>query len=83
MGVQLPGAWQNAIPGTPSGAPQLAQGVGSALQQTAGVVAYPMQQFQVSPQVSNKQICGKQFIVNGQGKLDITPPILHTILCKL
>ena len=51
MGVQIPGAWQ----GVPTqaqipAAQQIAQGVGSALPQT-GVVAYPMQQFQVSPQV--------------------------------
>lgn len=53
MGVQIPGAWQ----GVPTqaqipAAQQIAQGVGSALPQAAGVVAYPMQQFQVSPQVS-------------------------------
>lgn len=52
MGVQIPGAWQ----GVPTqaqipAAQQIAQGVGSALPQAAGVVAYPMQQFQVSPQV--------------------------------
>lgn len=49
MGVQIPGAWQ----GVPAQA-QLpaAQGVGSGLPQAAGVVAYPMQQFQVSPQVN-------------------------------
>lgn len=51
MGMQLPGAWpgvptQAQIPAT---AQQLAQaGVGGALPQAAGVVAYPMQQFQVS-----------------------------------
>ncbi|XP_055922750.1 cytotoxic granule associated RNA binding protein TIA1-like, partial [Eupeodes corollae] len=55
MGVQIPGAWQSVppqaqIPGAT--APQIAQGVGSALPQATGVVAYPMQQFQVSPQVS-------------------------------
>ncbi|KXJ84041.1 hypothetical protein RP20_CCG022894, partial [Aedes albopictus] len=49
MGMQLPGAWpgvptQAQIPAT---AQQLAQaGVGGALPQAAGVVAYPMQQFQ-------------------------------------
>ena len=53
MGVQIPGAWQSVsaqgqIPGS---AQQIAQGVGSALPQATGVVAYPMQQFQVSPQV--------------------------------
>lgn len=52
MGMQLPGTWQGVpaqaqIPATQ----QLTQGVGGALPQTAGVVAYPMQQFQVSPQV--------------------------------
>lgn len=54
MGVQIPGAWQ----GVPTqaqipAAQQIAQGVGSALPQAAGVVAYPMQQFQVSPQVQS------------------------------
>lgn len=53
MGMQIPGAWQGVptqgqIPAT---AQQIAQGVGGALPQSAGVVAYPMQQFQVSPQV--------------------------------
>lgn len=52
MGVQIPGTWQNPIPGTASAAPQIAQSVGGALPQGAGVVAYPMQQFQVSSQVS-------------------------------
>lgn len=52
MGVQIPGTWQNAIPGTPTAAPQIAQSVGGAIPQTAGVVAYPMQSFQVSPQVT-------------------------------
>ncbi|XP_055534528.1 cytotoxic granule associated RNA binding protein TIA1 isoform X5 [Wyeomyia smithii] len=51
MGMQLPGAWpgvptQAQIPAT---AQQLAQaGVGGALPQAAGVVAYPMQQFQLA-----------------------------------
>lgn len=63
MGVQIPGTWQNAIPGTPSAAPQIAQGVGSALPQTAGVVAYPMQQFQVSPQV-NIFVCSSSLLRN-------------------
>lgn len=57
MGVQIPGAWQ----GVPTqaqipAAQQIAQGVGSALPQATGVVAYPMQQFQVSPQVSDRII---------------------------
>lgn len=48
MGVQIPGAWQ----GVPAQAQlptaqQIPQGVGSALPQATGVVAYPMQQFQV------------------------------------
>lgn len=54
MGVQIPGAWQG-VPAQAQipAAQQIAQGVGSAIPQTAGVVAYPMQQFQVSPQVSD------------------------------
>lgn len=55
MGMQLPGAWQGVpaqaqIP-TATAQQIAAQGVGGALPQTTGVVAYPMQQFQVSPQV--------------------------------
>jgi nucleolysin TIA-1/TIAR len=53
MGMQLPGTWQG-VPAQqiPATAQQLTQGVGvNSLPQTAGVVAYPMQQFQVSPQV--------------------------------
>lgn len=58
MGVQLPGTWQSVPPqpqlasAAAATAPQITQSVGSALPPTAGVVAYPMQQFQVSPQVS-------------------------------
>uniref|UniRef100_B3P5U2 GG11590 n=1 Tax=Drosophila erecta TaxID=7220 RepID=B3P5U2_DROER len=58
MGVQLPGTWQSVPPqpqlasAAAATAPQITQSVGSALPQAAGVVAYPMQQFQVSPQVS-------------------------------
>lgn len=57
MGVQIPGAWQGVptqaqIP-TATAQQIAAQGVGSALPQAAGVVAYPMQQFQVSPQVTS------------------------------
>lgn len=54
MGVQLPAAWQSVPPQVPltgTTAPPLAQSVSSALPQTTGVVAYPMQQFRVSPQV--------------------------------
>lgn len=56
MGVQIPGAWQG-VPAQAQipAAQQIAQGVGSALPQAAGVVAaYPMQQFQVSPQVHSQ-----------------------------
>lgn len=49
MGMQLPGTWQ--VPTQAQLTPASAQGVGGALPQSAGVVAYPMQQFQVSPQV--------------------------------
>lgn len=58
MGVQLPGTWQSVPPqpqlasAAAAAAPQITQSVGGALPQAAGVVAYPMQQFQVSPQVS-------------------------------
>lgn len=59
MGVQIPGAWQSvpAQAQIPAAAQQIAQGVGSALPQATGVVAYPMQQFQVSPQVSKFSYC--------------------------
>lgn len=45
--AQLPGAWQGvpAQAQLPTTAQQIAQG--AALPQAAGVVAYPMQQFQV------------------------------------
>lgn len=62
MGVQLPGTWQSVPPqpqlasAAAATAPQITQSVGSALPQAAGVVAYPMQQFQVSPQVSVRGI---------------------------
>lgn len=59
MGVQLPaGTWQSVPPqpqlasAAAAAAPQITQSVGGALPQATGVVAYPMQQFQVSPQVS-------------------------------
>lgn len=53
MGVQIPGAWQGVPAQAQIPAAQIptAQSVGSALPQATGVVAYPMQQFQVSPQV--------------------------------
>ncbi|XP_067618327.1 nucleolysin TIAR isoform X2 [Eurosta solidaginis] len=53
MGVQIPATWQGvATQAQISPAQQLATGVpGAALPQAAGVVAYPIQQFQVSPQV--------------------------------
>lgn len=53
MGVQIPGAWQGvpAQAQIPTAQIPTAQGVGSALPQATGVVAYPMQQFQVSPQI--------------------------------
>lgn len=55
MGVQLPATWQSVpsqVPLAGTTAPPLAQSVNSALPQTTGVVAYPMQQFRVSPQVN-------------------------------
>ncbi|KAL7728944.1 hypothetical protein ACLKA6_004275 [Drosophila palustris] len=61
MGVQLPGTWQS-VPSQPqltsaaaATAPQITQSVGGALPQAAGVVAYPMQQFQVSPQLAEDE----------------------------
>ncbi|XP_043067526.1 uncharacterized protein trv isoform X2 [Drosophila bipectinata] len=52
MGVQIPATWQGVTQAQISPAQQLATGVaGTAIPQTAGVVAYPIQQFQVSPQV--------------------------------
>jgi nucleolysin TIA-1/TIAR len=55
MGVQIPGAWQGVPTQAQIPAAQQIQGVGSALPQATGVVAYPMQQFQVSPQVRINQ----------------------------
>ncbi|XP_068155268.1 cytotoxic granule associated RNA binding protein TIA1 isoform X6 [Drosophila tropicalis] len=52
MGVQIPATWQGVTQAQISPAQQLATGVaGTAIPQAAGVVAYPIQQFQVSPQV--------------------------------
>ncbi|XP_054728477.1 cytotoxic granule associated RNA binding protein TIA1-like [Anastrepha obliqua] len=53
MGVQIPATWQGvATQAQISPAQQLATGVpGAAIPQAAGVVAYPIQQFQVSPQL--------------------------------
>lgn len=54
MGVQIPATWQGVTQAQISPAQQLATGVaGTAIPQAAGVVAYPIQQFQVSPQVCN------------------------------
>ncbi|XP_054086177.1 protein elav isoform X2 [Zeugodacus cucurbitae] len=53
MGVQIPATWQGvATQAQISPAQQLATGVpGAGIPQAAGVVAYPIQQFQVSPQL--------------------------------
>ncbi|KAH8293582.1 hypothetical protein KR054_001710, partial [Drosophila jambulina] len=52
MGVQIPATWQGVTQAQISPAQQMATGVaGTAIPQAAGVVAYPIQQFQVSPQV--------------------------------
>ncbi|XP_073816034.1 trivet isoform X4 [Musca autumnalis] len=54
MGVQIPTTWQGvATQAQISPAQQLATAgvAGAAIPQAAGVVAYPIQQFQVSPQV--------------------------------
>lgn len=60
MGVQIPAAWPAGVATQAqiSPAQQLATtGVaGAAIPQAAGVVAYPIQQFQVSPQVSRASI---------------------------
>ncbi|BFF91802.1 uncharacterized protein DMAD_10012 [Drosophila madeirensis] len=51
MGVQIPATWQGVTQAQISPAQQMATGVaGTAIPQAAGVVAYPIQQFQVSPQ---------------------------------
>ncbi|KAH8363615.1 hypothetical protein KR084_012345 [Drosophila pseudotakahashii] len=56
MGVQIPATWQGVTQAQISPAQQLATGVaGTAIPQAAGVVAYPIQQFQVSPQVGAAQ----------------------------
>lgn len=56
MGVQIPATWPTGVATQAqiSPAQQLATAgvTGAAIPQTAGVVAYPIQQFQVSPQVS-------------------------------
>lgn len=54
MGVQLPATWQSVpaqaqLAGT--AATPLTQAVTSSLPPSTGVVAYPMQQYQVNPQV--------------------------------
>ncbi|XP_055680226.1 nucleolysin TIAR isoform X1 [Lutzomyia longipalpis] len=57
MGMQIPGTWQgvSSQPQIPT-AQQIAQGVGTGIPQTAGVVAYPMQQFQVrNPQLTEDE----------------------------
>ncbi|KAM8706672.1 hypothetical protein ACLKA7_010870 [Drosophila subpalustris] len=69
MGVQLPGTWQS-VPSQPqltsaaaATAPQITQSVGGALPQAAGVVAYPMQQFQVSPQLAEDEWLAPSLLV--------------------
>ena len=53
MGVQIPTTWQGvATQAQISPAQQMANGVnGGGMEQATGVVAYPIQQYQVSPQV--------------------------------
>uniref|UniRef100_A0A1A9W7Z8 DAZ-associated protein 2 n=1 Tax=Glossina brevipalpis TaxID=37001 RepID=A0A1A9W7Z8_9MUSC len=66
MGVQLPATWQSVAPQAPmtsTTAPQITQGVSNALPQTAGVVAYPMQQFQVSPQLAEDEWLAPSLLV--------------------
>ncbi|XP_001994811.2 nucleolysin TIA-1 isoform X1 [Drosophila grimshawi] len=69
MGVQLPGTWQSVPPqpqltsAAAAAAPQITQSVGGALPQTAGVVAYPMQQFQVSPQLAEDEWLAPSLLV--------------------
>ncbi|XP_039493045.1 nucleolysin TIA-1-like isoform X1 [Drosophila santomea] len=69
MGVQLPGTWQSVPPqpqlasAAAATAPQITQSVGSALPQAAGVVAYPMQQFQVSPQLAEDEWLAPSLLV--------------------
>ena len=50
MGMQLPAAWQGmpGQPQIPAAAQQMAAAAqGTAMQQPGGMMAYPMQQFQV------------------------------------
>jgi nucleolysin TIA-1/TIAR len=50
MGMQLPAAWQGmpGQPQIPAAAQQMAAAAqGAAMQQPGGMMAYPMQQFQV------------------------------------
>ncbi|XP_060648573.1 cytotoxic granule associated RNA binding protein TIA1 isoform X1 [Drosophila nasuta] len=69
MGVQLPGTWQSVPPqpqltsAAAAAAPQITQSVGGALPQAAGVVAYPMQQFQVSPQLAEDEWLAPSLLV--------------------
>ncbi|XP_069961604.1 cytotoxic granule associated RNA binding protein TIA1 isoform X1 [Bactrocera oleae] len=66
MGVQIPGTWQSVPPQAPlagATAPQIAQSVGSGLPQATGVVAYPMQQFQVSPQLAEDEWLAPSLLV--------------------
>ncbi|XP_017083247.1 nucleolysin TIA-1 isoform X1 [Drosophila eugracilis] len=69
MGVQLPGTWQSVPPqpqlagAAAATAPQITQSVGSALPQATGVVAYPMQQFQVSPQLAEDEWLAPSLLV--------------------
>ncbi|XP_034661339.1 nucleolysin TIA-1 isoform X1 [Drosophila subobscura] len=56
MGVQIPATWQGVTQAQISPAQQMATGVaGTAIPQAAGVVAYPIQQFQVSPQLPEEE----------------------------
>lgn len=67
MGVQIPTTWQGvATQAQISPAQQLATAgvAGAAIPQAAGVVAYPIQQFQVSPQVGNQTIKKQQHFTN-------------------
>ncbi|XP_037815243.1 nucleolysin TIA-1-like [Lucilia sericata] len=66
MGVQVPATWQSIpaqapLPGTT--APQITQTVSNSLPQTAGVVAYPMQQYQVNPQIAEDEWLAPSLLV--------------------
>nr|CAD7423727.1 unnamed protein product [Timema monikensis] len=76
MGMQLPAAWQG-IPGQPqipAAAQQMAAAAqGAAIQQPGGMMAYPMQQFQVELKEVNPHLRGGR-VENHLGKTTPSSP---------